>query len=51
VKRHGLGGIDPARLERSIGQIAEDYKFRKRPTADDVFDGGFLPPVGGRLIN
>jgi len=47
VKRHGLGGIDPARLERSIGQIAEDYKFRKRPTADDVFDGGFLPPVGG----
>ena len=51
VKRHGLGGIDPARLERSIGQIAEDYKFRKWPTADDVFDGGFLPPVGGRLIN
>jgi len=51
VKRHGLGGIDPARLERSIGQIAEDYNFRKRPTADDVFDGGFLPPVGGRLIN
>jgi NitT/TauT family transport system substrate-binding protein len=51
VKRHGLGGIDPARLERSIDQIAEDYKFRKRPTADEVFDGGFLPPVGGRLIN
>ena len=31
VKRNGLGGIEPARLERSIDQIAQDYKFRKRP--------------------
>ena len=31
VKRNGIGGIDPARLERSIDQIAEDFKFRKRP--------------------
>jgi NitT/TauT family transport system substrate-binding protein len=51
VRRNGLGGIDPARLERSIDQIAEDYKFRKRPTAVDIFDASFLPPVGGRLIN
>jgi NitT/TauT family transport system substrate-binding protein len=51
VKRDGLGGIDPARLERAIDQIAEDFKFHKRPTADDVFDASFLPPVGGRLIN
>jgi NitT/TauT family transport system substrate-binding protein len=51
VKRNGLGGIDPARFERAIDQIAEDFKFRKRPTADDIFDASFLPPVGGRLIN
>jgi NitT/TauT family transport system substrate-binding protein len=51
VKRNGIGGIDPARFERSIDQIAEDFKFQKRPSAADIFDGSFLPPLGGRLIN
>jgi NitT/TauT family transport system substrate-binding protein len=51
VKRNGIGGIDPARLERSIDQIAEDFKFLKRPSAADIFDDSFLPPLGGRLIN
>ena len=51
VKRSGIGGIDPARFERSIGQLAEDLKFEKRPSAADIFDDSFLPPVGGRLIN
>jgi NitT/TauT family transport system substrate-binding protein len=51
VKRNGIGAIDPARLERSIDQIAEDFKFQKRPSAADIFDDAFLPPLGGRLIN
>jgi NitT/TauT family transport system substrate-binding protein len=51
VKRNGIGGIDPARLERSIDQVAEDFKFQKRPSAADIFDNSFLPPLGGRLIN
>jgi NitT/TauT family transport system substrate-binding protein len=51
VRHNGLGGIDPARLDRSIGQIAEDFKFHKRPSAADIFDDSFLPPVAGRLIN
>jgi NitT/TauT family transport system substrate-binding protein len=51
VKRNGIGGIDPARFERAIDQIAEDYKFQKRPSAADIFDDTFLPPLGGRLIN
>jgi NitT/TauT family transport system substrate-binding protein len=51
VKRNGLGGIDPTRMERAIDQVGEDFKFHKRPDAADIFDGGFLPPVGGRLIN
>ena len=51
VKHHGLGGVDPARLERSIDQVGEDFKFHTRPTAADIFDASFLPPVGGRLIN
>lgn len=48
---NALGGLDPACLERSIDQIAEDFKFRKRPAAGDIFDGRFLPPVESRLIN
>jgi len=51
VKRNGLGGIDPARFERSLDQLAEDHKFQKRPQASDIFDGAFLPPINGRLIN
>ncbi|MBV9983578.1 ABC transporter substrate-binding protein [Bradyrhizobium sp.] len=51
VRQKGLGGIDPARLDRSIGQIGEDFKFRKRPTPADIFDDSFLPPADGRMIN
>ncbi|MHC2392460.1 NitT/TauT family transport system substrate-binding protein [Bradyrhizobium liaoningense] len=51
VRRNGLGGVEPARFDRSIGQIAQDFKFRKLPTAGDIFDDRFLPPVAGRLIN
>ncbi len=51
VKHNGIGGIDPARLERSIDQIAEDFKFQKRPAVADIFDDAFLPPLNGRLVN
>jgi NitT/TauT family transport system substrate-binding protein len=51
VKHNGLGGVDPARLNRSIDQIAEDFQFLKRPSAADIFDDSFLPPLDGRLIN
>lgn len=51
VKRNGIGGVDFARLERSIDQVAEDYKFASRPSATDIFDDSFLPPRDDRLIN
>jgi NitT/TauT family transport system substrate-binding protein len=51
VRRNGLGGIDTARFEKSIDQLAEDVKFQKRPTAADIFDDSFLPPRDVRLIN
>jgi len=51
VRRNGLGGIDTARFERSIDQLAEGFKFQKRPVAAEIFDDQFLPPVNGRLIN
>jgi NitT/TauT family transport system substrate-binding protein len=51
VKRNGIGGIDPARFDRSVDQIAEDFRFQKRPSAADIFDDAFLPTLGGRLVN
>ena len=51
VRRYGIGGVDPARLDRSIAEVGEDFKFGKRPSAADIFDDSFLPPPDGRLIN
>src|ERR1700676_972052 len=51
VQRNGIGGIDPARLNRSIDQLAEDFNFRNRPTPAEIFDDTFPPPRNGRLVN
>lgn len=51
VKRSGIGGIDPARFDRSVNQLAEDVKFRAKPAVTDIFDDSFLPESSARLIN
>ena len=50
VKAQGFGGIEAARFDRAIGQIALAYKFKTKPKAEDVFDAGFLPPVADRKL-
>jgi NitT/TauT family transport system substrate-binding protein len=50
VSHSGIGDIDPARLETSIDQLAEDFKFHNRPAAADIFDSRFLPPARDRKI-
>ena len=51
VKQNGLGGVDAARLDRAIDQLALTYAFRSRPKAGDVFDSSFLPPAADRKVN
>ncbi len=51
VKRNGIGGVDLVRLDRSIDQVGEGFKFSKRPSAAAIFDDSFLPPRDDRLIN
>jgi NitT/TauT family transport system substrate-binding protein len=51
VRRIGIGGIDPARFDRSVNQLAEDIKFRSKPAVTDIFDDSFLPASSSRLIN
>ena len=51
VKRDGIGAVTAERFDKSLDQIAFDYKFRQRPALKDVFDGAFLPEQGSRKID
>jgi NitT/TauT family transport system substrate-binding protein len=51
VRANGLGAIDNARFEESIGQIALAHSFRVKPKAEDIFDASFLPPLTDRRVN
>ncbi|HAO40890.1 MAG TPA: nitrate ABC transporter substrate-binding protein, partial [Afipia sp.] len=51
VKRNGLGDIDAVRFDIGVGQIADTYGFRKRPSVSDIFDDSFLPPPNARKLN
>ena len=51
MKKLGLGAIDPARMERSIGIVSEAYKLPATPALSQVFDTKFLPPAETRLVN
>jgi NitT/TauT family transport system substrate-binding protein len=48
VKANGVGGVDMARLEKSISQIADTYDFKNRPKAADIFTSEYLPPAAER---
>jgi NitT/TauT family transport system substrate-binding protein len=51
VKRDGIGAVTAERFDKSLDQIAFDYKFRQRPALKDVFDDAFLPEQGSRKID
>jgi NitT/TauT family transport system substrate-binding protein len=51
VRADGLGGIDVARLDDSIEQIALVHAFKAKPKAGDIFDDAFLPPAAERRVN
>lgn len=52
VKANGFGGVDSARLDKSVEQIALTYDFKNgKPKGADVFDASFLPPAADRKAN
>jgi NitT/TauT family transport system substrate-binding protein len=51
VKANGYGGIDSGRFARAMDQLALTYKFKEKPSLDDVFDASFLPPQAERKAN
>jgi len=50
VKANGFGGVDMARLAKSIDQIALTYEFKNRPKAEDIFTSQYLPPAAERKL-
>jgi NitT/TauT family transport system substrate-binding protein len=50
VKANGFGGVDMARLAKSIDQIADTYEFKNRPKAEDIFTSQYLPPAAERKL-
>ena len=51
VKKDGFGGVDMARLERSIKQAALAFGLKRLPTAKEMFNDSFLPPKEQRMIH
>ena len=46
VRRNGLLGIDPARMQRAIDQVVVAFELGVKPTVAQVFTGAYLPPAG-----
>jgi NitT/TauT family transport system substrate-binding protein len=50
TKANGLGGIDAARMNRSIDQIALTFDFKAKPKPEDIFDAQYLPAKEQRMV-
>jgi NitT/TauT family transport system substrate-binding protein len=51
ARAEGLGGVDGARFDKAIDQIARTYAFRARPRSGDIFDSSLLPAAADRLMD
>jgi NitT/TauT family transport system substrate-binding protein len=49
IARVGLGDVDPARFEKSIGIVAEAFSLTRRPAPAEIFTSAFLPPMAERV--
>jgi NitT/TauT family transport system substrate-binding protein len=49
VKKNGFGGVDEARLDQSVDQIALTYQFKNaKPKGAEIFDPSYLPDAALR---
>jgi len=51
VRRNGLLGIDPARMQRAIDQVVVSFELGAKPTVAQVFTGAYLPPAADRRVD
>ena len=50
VEANGMGGIDAARMEEALGQLAETYEFQNTPDATLYFTDTYLPDASARML-
>ena len=51
VRKNGLLGIDPARMQRAIEQVVVAFELGAKPTVAQVFTGAYLPPAAERKLD
>jgi NitT/TauT family transport system substrate-binding protein len=52
VRANGFGGVDMARFDKALEQLALTYSFKSaQPKARDIFNSSFLPPETERRAN
>jgi NitT/TauT family transport system substrate-binding protein len=50
VKQHGIGDIDPERMEQGIDQVTKALGLPRKPKIEEVFTSKFLPPLNQRML-
>ncbi len=50
TRAKGIGTVDPARLVRMIGTIADAYAIKTPPAPEIIYTDRFLPPQADRLL-
>ena len=50
VMKSGYGGVDMARLKRTMEQVAAAYGLPRVPAPEELFDASFLPPAQDRMV-
>jgi NitT/TauT family transport system substrate-binding protein len=51
VKKNGFGGVDSAKLAKSIALLKDGRDLKAPPAASAIFDASFLPPRSERMID
>ena len=49
TRANGLGGLDPATLERQVEDVSAAFGLKTQPGADQIFSGTYLPARTDRL--
>lgn len=50
TRANGLGAMDLDKFNRGLKTIAEGFELPKVPTAADIYDDRFLPPIESRRL-
>lgn len=51
AREHGIGHVEPARLTRAIGIVADGFGLPRRPAHDEILTDRFLPAAPLRRVH